>query len=220
LCLRCSHWTPTVPDLSSLRSLTPAGTRFVAVLWKLFTTLSSSRRLAQSSLFPLLHGNGSSIMAPEPSAASAPGSDSPIATPAIGPRDKVRLHFRKAGSLRWLSHHDLMRTFERMLRRADIPFRCTQGFHPHPRIVFALSLPLGVIGQAEIAEVELAEVVEPADFLRLVTAQCPSGLEILNVCRIPTNRSARVIGFTYGLTVPAERLGGLQQHLEEALRAS
>src|SRR5579859_4762447 len=63
-----------------------------------------------------------------------------------GARDKVRLRIRKDGSLRWLSHHDLLRTFERMLRRSGLPFRSSQGFHPHPRIVFALSLPLGVIG--------------------------------------------------------------------------
>ena len=73
-------------------------------------------------------------------------ADTSAQTLAAGPASKVRLRFAKGGSLRWLSHHDLMRAFERMLRRAALPFRRTQGFHPHPRLVFALSLPLGVVG--------------------------------------------------------------------------
>ena len=50
--------------------------------------------------------------------------------------DKFRLRFEKAGVLRLLSHHDLMRVLERMLRRAGLPFKSTAGFHPGPRIVF------------------------------------------------------------------------------------
>src|SRR5579871_5404355 len=92
----------------------------------------------------------------------------PDATPApspaaAGPPDKVRLRFRKGGPLRLLSHHDLMRTFERMLRRAALPFRRTQGFHPKPRLVFALSLPLGVVGGDEVVELELDQVLPPEE---------------------------------------------------------
>ena len=50
-------------------------------------------------------------------------------------RDKIRIRFRKGGDLRLLSHHDLMRSFERMLRRAALPLRNSQGFHPKPRLV-------------------------------------------------------------------------------------
>ena len=70
---------------------------------------------------------------------------------------KIRLRFRKDGDLRLISHHDLLRTFERMLRRAAIPFHSTQGFNPKPRLVFALSLALGIIGHEEVVELELDE---------------------------------------------------------------
>src|SRR5205807_828835 len=53
-------------------------------------------------------------------------------------RDKVRIRFRKHGALRLVSHHDLMRCFERMLRRAALPFHSTEGFNPKPRLVFPL----------------------------------------------------------------------------------
>src|SRR5258708_18988302 len=69
--------------------------------------------------------------------------------------DKVRIRFRKDDDLRLLSHHDLMRAFQRMLRRASLPVQHSQGFHPQPRLIFALSLPLGVIGCEEVVELEL-----------------------------------------------------------------
>src|SRR5262245_17008747 len=95
--------------------------------------------------------------------------------------DKVRIRFRKGGDLRLVSHHDLMRAFERMLRRAALPFRSTSGFHPKPRLVFALSLPLGIVGCDEVAELELTEPVDPADIHARLAQQAPAGLEILSV---------------------------------------
>src|SRR6184192_1420855 len=98
----------------------------------------------------------------------------PAAAPAAsGPPDKVRIRFRKAGALRLLSHHDLMRTFERMLRRAELPFRSSQGFHPKPRIIFALSLPLGVAGLEEVAELELDELLPAEEIQNRLERQAP-----------------------------------------------
>src|SRR3954470_11940143 len=131
-------------------------------------------------------------------ALDSPPADAPL-PPAPGPehcRDKVRLRFRKGGALRLLSHHDLMRTFERVLRRAEIPFRRTQGFNPHPRLVFALSLPLGCEGRAEVAELELDELLSPDDLLDRLRRQCPPGLAILDLARVPTRATAQVKGLT------------------------
>src|SRR5947209_16033599 len=113
----------------------------------------------------------------------------PDSPPAPAPQrsfDKVRLRFRKGGPLRLLSHHDLLRTFTRMLRRADLPFRRTQGFNPQPRLVFALSLPLGVVGCDEVVELELDEELPPEEVHARLSRQAPAGLAILSVCRIPT----------------------------------
>src|SRR5262245_48619840 len=144
-------------------------------------------------------------------------SSAQVSAPPVGARDKVRMRFRKDGSLRWLSHHDLLRTFERMLRRAELPFRSTQGFNPHPRLVFALSLPLGVVGQSEVVELEFDQLISPDEVRQRLSSQCPPGLQMLDACRIPTNASARVVGFTYGLTVPRERLDATRQRLPAAL---
>src|SRR5438034_10961603 len=94
-------------------------------------------------------------------------------------RDKVRIRFRKAGDLRLVSHHDLMRCFERMLRRAELPVHRTEGFHPKPRLVFALSLGLGIVGQEEVAELELDAELPPEEVRDRLAGQTPAGLDIL-----------------------------------------
>ena len=139
--------------------------------------------------------------------------------PAPGARAKIRLVFRKGGSLRWLSHHDLLRTFERILRRAHLPVHYTSGFHPHARLVFALSLPLGVVGLSEILDLELDEVLEPAEVLRRVRAECPPGLEILEAQSVPLRSGLRVIGLCYGLNVPTERVPTLRTQLRDVLNS-
>src|SRR5690242_21785399 len=90
--------------------------------------------------------------------------------------EKLRFRFAKTGTLRLLSHHDLMRCTERMLRRADLPFKSTAGFHPTPRVVFALSLPLGVEGLDEVVEIEFTRDLDADAVLGRLNEQAPSGL--------------------------------------------
>lgn len=136
-----------------------------------------------------------------------------------GPADKVRLRFRKDGPLRLLSHHDLMRTFERMLRRAALPFRSSQGFHPKPRIIFALSLPLGVVGVEEVAELELDDVLPITDVSERLSCQAPPGLQILSVKRVGPRVQAQVHRLCYRLPIPDDRLADLATRLAAMLAA-
>jgi radical SAM-linked protein len=133
--------------------------------------------------------------------------------------DKVRIRFRKSGALRLLSHHDLMRTFERLLRRADLPFHRSQGFHPKPRLIFALSLPLGVVGCEEVVELELDRVIPLDEIQTRLAAQTPPGLDIVSVRQIPLKTIAQVCRLSYAVHVPAERLPGLPRRIAEVLAA-
>lgn len=117
--------------------------------------------------------------------------------------DKTRIRFRKDGNLRLVSHHDLMRAFERMLRRSQLPFRSTEGFHPQPRMIFALSLPLGVSGLHEVLEVEWNDPVEPDDALTRLCGQTPNGLSFLSAKRIDIRQAAKPRRAFYRLSVPA-----------------
>ena len=107
-------------------------------------------------------------------------------------RDKVRIRFRKGGELRLVSHHDLMRCFERMLRRSGLPFHSSEGFNPKPRLVFALSLGLGIVGCEEVVELELDEKLPLDEIQARLAAQGPAGLEILRVQRIDAKAGAQV----------------------------
>jgi radical SAM-linked protein len=154
-------------------------------------------------------------MAPEPTPILEPP---PLA--ALPPtRDKVRFRFRKAGALRLLSHHDLMRCFERMLRRAALPVRQSQGFHPKPRLIFALSLPLGVVGCEEAAELELEEILPPEEVRDRLVRQAPPGLEILSLRRIDFKASAQIHSLTYRIALPADRIADATRRAAELLAA-
>ncbi len=150
---------------------------------------------------------------------------SPAVPPSAGrpepkhPADKVRIRFRKDGALRLLSHHDLMRTFERLLRRSELPFHRSQGFHPKPRLIFALSLPLGVVGREEVVELELARELPPEEVHARLARQTPPGLEILSVRRIPPKTNAQVCRLAYALRIPAERLPDLTARIADVLAA-
>ncbi|MHB1423815.1 MAG: TIGR03936 family radical SAM-associated protein [Gemmataceae bacterium] len=149
----------------------------------------------------------------------APPSERAVRPEVKHPVDKARIRFRKSGALRLLSHHDLMRTFERLLRRSELPFHRSQGFHPKPRLVFALALPLGVVGREEVVELELAEVLTPEDLHARLARQAPPGLEILSVRRIPVKANAQVSQMAYSISVPAERLSDLRRRIAEVLAA-
>ena len=133
-----------------------------------------------------------------PSAARGLMADDP-------PGDKLRFRFQKTGDLRLLSHHDLMRSAERLLRRADVPFKSTGGFHPTPRIVFALSLPLGVIGLNEVVEIELTKPLLPDEVRDRLNRAAPAGLEFTAVKAVPMAASAVPRRAVYRLALPADR---------------
>jgi radical SAM-linked protein len=156
-------------------------------------------------------------MAPEPTPILA--LPPPVAglTPT---RDKVRFRFRKDGALRLLSHHDLMRCFERMLRRAALPVRQSQGFHPKPRLIFALSLPLGVIGCEEVAELELDEILPPEEVRERLVRQAPAGMEILSLRRIDFKAGAQIHSLTYRMAIPADRVDEAARRAAELLAAA
>lgn len=94
---------------------------------------------------------------------------------------RIRVRFRKTGALTVISHLDLMRAFERALRRAGLPLRMTEGFNPRPRISFPAALGLGIEGRDEVMEFDLADWVTPVEVERRLREQLPAGLEIASL---------------------------------------
>src|SRR5690349_16307010 len=83
--------------------------------------------------------------------------------------------------MRFTSHRDFSRAFERAVFRARIPMAYSSGFNPHPRISYAGAAPTGSASEAEYLEIGLAETVEPADVQRALDEAMPDGLDVLEV---------------------------------------
>ena len=92
---------------------------------------------------------------------------------------RVRLTFAKGEALKYISHLDLARAWERLFRRAGLPVAYSQGFNPRPRFQIASGLPVGVTGRAELLDAWLAERLAPDEVLARLHPASPPGLEIL-----------------------------------------
>lgn len=112
-------------------------------------------------------------------------------------RCSYRGFFQKTGRLRFLSHHDLIRLFSRVLRRAGLPLRFTEGFTPRPSISFPLALAVGVESLEEILEIELTESVEPGELGRRLNRELPGGLRFTRVEPVPPGARGRVTAVDY-----------------------
>ena len=101
-----------------------------------------------------------------------------------------RLIFSRQGPAIWLGHLDMMRTFERALRRAAIPLSWSQGYNPRPQMVFALPISVGLAAEADLIDVSCAEKVDESDFLKRINDKLPEGLAVSNCNLINPGRSS------------------------------
>ena len=97
------------------------------------------------------------------------------------PVQRLRVRYAKRGRLRFTSHRDFSRAFERAVFRARVPMAYSSGFNPHPRISYAGAAPTGSASEAEYLELALAEVVVPADVHAMLDEALPPGLDVLEV---------------------------------------
>lgn len=92
----------------------------------------------------------------------------------------IRLKFIKGNEVKYISHLDLMRTFQRAIRRADIPVSYSSGFNPHQEISFGAPLALGVTSNAEYLDLKLKSVVEIEVLVERLNNALPEGIRVLN----------------------------------------
>jgi radical SAM-linked protein len=97
---------------------------------------------------------------------------------------RVRLRYAKRGRLRFSSHRDFARAFERSLRRAEIPMAYSAGFHPHPKISYVGAAPTGVGSEAEYLEIALARRCDPEAVRAAIDHVLPDGLDIIEAADV------------------------------------
>jgi radical SAM family uncharacterized protein/radical SAM-linked protein len=131
------------------------------------------------------------------------------ATETAAVRGKIRLEFAKYGSMKYLPHLSLLRTFHRAFRRARIPVAYSQGHSPHPKIQAGPPLPIGFEGDSEYLDIELATLITPAEAARMLAEELPAGLDLKRAVAVPLKGRSLfdMIGLqTYRVVLPKERL--------------
>lgn len=105
-------------------------------------------------------------------------------------QQRFRVWFRKGERVRYISHLDVLRAWERSLRRAELPLAYSQGFTPHPKLAFASPLPLGFVSDAEVMDVTLDDRVELTEFVRRLSEQTTEDLAVLRAEEVALTAAA------------------------------
>jgi len=97
---------------------------------------------------------------------------------------RIRVKFSRKEEIKFISHLDIMRLWERALHRADIPLAYSEGFSPHPRLSLAVPLAVGVTSEAELMDIFVSKRVSPHWFSAAASQQLPPGVDILGVYQV------------------------------------
>ena len=123
-------------------------------------------------------------------------------------RYRYRIQFEKGEQVRFISHLDLHRTWERTLRRAQLPLYHSQGFNPRPKINLSRALPLGQTSECELMDIWLEQQIEPQELLRRLNEAAPPGLILKDVAEVPMREGSlqsRIYAVTYLVTLESDR---------------
>ncbi len=102
----------------------------------------------------------------------------------------IRFQFTKGSEVRFLSHLDVLRAFERAVRRAGLPMAYSEGFSPRPIVSYSFPLPVGALSEAEYADYRLVEDWDPAFFLEHFNRYLPPGFQVVQAERLPEGSPA------------------------------
>lgn len=103
---------------------------------------------------------------------------------------KARIKFRKYGVMKFIGHLDIMRYFQKAMRRAEIPIAFSGGFSPHMIMSFANPLGVGLTSDAEYFDIEHQDAVDYEDCVRRLNAVMVEGMEIVNMVPISDDKKA------------------------------
>jgi radical SAM-linked protein len=136
--------------------------------------------------------------------------------------EHLRLRFSKVGRVRWTSHRDVARVWERALRKARLPVAYSAGFSPHPLLSFGLALPTGCESVAEYFDVALTEPVDPAVVIERLAPGLPVGIAILAAAPLAAGAVSlqeAVSSCTWEIDVPAVTPAALSEAAARLLAA-
>ncbi|MCO5208669.1 MAG: TIGR03936 family radical SAM-associated protein [Caldilinea sp.] len=125
----------------------------------------------------------------------------------LPPRQYIRILYAKGEAVKFISHHDEFRLWERALRRADLPLLYKQGFNPQPHMQFAAPLGVGITGAREPLDIVLASPLPVEEVTARLRAKLPPGVSLVDVRELPGKPTALqnlIIGADYAIVLYAE----------------
>lgn len=128
---------------------------------------------------------------------------------------KLRIQYAKRGRLRFTSHRDFARAFERAVRRSGIPIGHSSGFTPHPKISYANASPTGAASEAEYLEIGMTRPCDPDQVREALDSALPDGLDIVEVVvAAPGTFADRLEASSWQIALPGVSL----EHAEAVVR--
>ena len=133
---------------------------------------------------------------------------------------KARIKFRKNGVMKFIGHLDIMRYFQKAIRRAEIPIAFTSGYSPHMIMSFANPLGVGLTSDGEYFDIELTEPIASRDAVKRLNAQMVDGMEIVSFVQIPDDKKSKGMSIVAGADyLSSVKNGSLPEDLAEKLEA-
>jgi radical SAM-linked protein len=113
--------------------------------------------------------------------------------------NSIRIRFSRGEEVKFISHLDLMKVFERAIRRSGLPMAYSQGYNPHPQMVFGMPLSVGMTGSGEYADFELVSEVEPEIFVQELNEALPGAIRVTaaGIKKTKSNIMASIEGADY-----------------------
>ncbi len=131
----------------------------------------------------------------------------------------LRAVFARGKEVKFISHLDMMRVFERALRRSHIPVSYSCGFNPRPKLVFGLPLAVGVTSEGEYVDIVLDEEMKNDVFMEKMNGSLPAGLKILKVSPVEGkgNIMSSIQGALYDLIVSIQ-FGKTEEYIKQSIK--
>jgi radical SAM-linked protein len=143
----------------------------------------------------------------------------PPGAPPPPPVQRIRLRYTKRGRLRFTSHRDIARVFERALRRAQVPMAFSAGFSPHPKISWVGAAATGVASEAEYVEIALAERRDPEQIRQQLDASLPDGIDVIEAVegQLGSSLPDQIQASSWSVELPQVPQTALQQAVDAFL---
>ena len=111
---------------------------------------------------------------------------------------KIRIKFAKTGVMKFVGHLDVMRYFQKAIRRAELPIAYSEGFSPHMLLSFASPLGVGISSTGEYFDMVLAEDMKTDEIVKRLNATMVEGMEVLSARHVPDGKASKAMSLVAG----------------------